>query len=165
MRTSQSLILVMKKTASQMHVAPQIVVHCWQYAPDVGPDMPQMMPQTCPRWYPRHAPDMPQTMPQTCPRRCLRWCPRHAPDDAPVDDPDIPLSVIFDILKVILFPMRWDACSSTGPICIICMPKKVKILPYKFLDWKLSLPPTPPSPPPWNFSEEMHVALRLLQML
>ena len=23
-----------------MHVAPQIAVHCWQYAPDVGPAMP-----------------------------------------------------------------------------------------------------------------------------
>ena len=31
-----------------MHVAPQIVVHCWQYAPD--------MPETRPRWCPRHAP-------------------------------------------------------------------------------------------------------------
>ena len=29
--------------ASQMHVAPRIAVHCWQYAPDVVPDMPQMM--------------------------------------------------------------------------------------------------------------------------
>ena len=26
-----------------MHVAPQIAVHCWQYAPDIVPDMPQMM--------------------------------------------------------------------------------------------------------------------------
>ena len=25
------------KTASQMHVAPQIAIHCWQYAPDVCP--------------------------------------------------------------------------------------------------------------------------------
>ena len=31
------------KTASQMHVALRIAVHCWQYAPDVVPDMPQMM--------------------------------------------------------------------------------------------------------------------------
>ena len=31
------------KTASQMHVAPQIAAHCWQYVPDVVPHMPQMM--------------------------------------------------------------------------------------------------------------------------
>ena len=31
------------KHASQMHVAPRIVVHCWQYAQDVAPDMPRMM--------------------------------------------------------------------------------------------------------------------------
>ena len=35
--------ILMKKTASQMHVAPQIVVHGWQYAQDVVPDMHQMM--------------------------------------------------------------------------------------------------------------------------
>ena len=34
---------VKEKTALQMHVAPQIAVHCCQYAPDVVPDMPQMM--------------------------------------------------------------------------------------------------------------------------
>ena len=31
------------KTASQMHVAPPIAVHCWQYAPDVVPDIPRLM--------------------------------------------------------------------------------------------------------------------------
>ena len=31
------------KTGSQMHVAPRIAVNCWQYAPDVVSDMPQMM--------------------------------------------------------------------------------------------------------------------------
>ena len=67
-----------------MHVAPWIVVDCWQYAPDVVPDMPKMMPQTCPRndprwcprWSTRHAPDdapdMPQMMPQTCPYNTSR---------------------------------------------------------------------------------------------
>ena len=48
------------KNGIQMHVALRIVVHCWQYATDVVPDMPQ----TCPR----HARMMPQT--------CSRWCPR-----------------------------------------------------------------------------------------
>ena len=57
--------MMVLKTASQMHVAPRIVVHCWQHAPDVVPDTPYMMPQTC-----------------------LRWCPRHAPDDAP-DMPEL----------------------------------------------------------------------------
>ena len=28
---------------------------CWQYAPDVVQDMPQMIPQTCPRWCHRHS--------------------------------------------------------------------------------------------------------------
>ena len=49
-----------KKTASQMHVAPRIVVHC------------SPLLTICPRCCPRHAlydaPDMPQMMPQTCPR-------------------------------------------------------------------------------------------------
>ena len=39
------------KTASQMHLAPQIAVHCWQYAPDVVSDMPQMrISKTASRW-------------------------------------------------------------------------------------------------------------------
>ena len=39
------------KTASQMHVATQIAVHCWQYAPDVVSDMPQMqISKTASRW-------------------------------------------------------------------------------------------------------------------
>ena len=62
------------KTASQMHVAPRIVVHFCPFlsivATDVTPDMPHTITQTCPRLCPRHAPDdapdMPQMMPQTC---------------------------------------------------------------------------------------------------
>ena len=56
------------KTASQMHVAPRIVVHCRQYAPDVVPDMPQILSKACPRHAPDDATDMAHMMLQACPR-------------------------------------------------------------------------------------------------
>ena len=44
--SSSFTTITILKTASQMNVAQWIVVHCWQYAPYVVPDIPQ----TCPRW-------------------------------------------------------------------------------------------------------------------
>ena len=52
----QISMYIVSKTASEMHVAPQIS--------QTAPDMPQMMPQTCPR----HVPDDAPEMPQKCPR-------------------------------------------------------------------------------------------------
>ena len=108
MSISDDLQTTQIKTASQMHVAPRIVVHCcplltvcprWcpSHAPGDAPDIPQMLSQTCPRWCPRHAPDDAPDMPQTCLRHaqmmcqtCPSWCPRHAPDDPQDDAPDLP---------------------------------------------------------------------------